>query len=212
MGTMPDELAALRLTVRNVEDILPASRALGGGNQGAVERLGKGDAGASAFFANLQGAVIGDPVDLMLHERASRQWVEIVRDLGTTWKGIRQAVGVNLAPQLEDIHERMSGVVIENLSWRKFIERYDRPSMLFYLDPPYWGNEDDYGKEVFGREDSAELAYVLSRVKGHFILSLNAVQGVFETFSKFNFEEVVCTYSVCGNGSSKRVKEVIISS
>lgn len=115
-----------------------------------------------------------------------------------------------LAPQLEDIHERMSGVVIENLPWRKFIERYDRPTMLFYLDPPYWGNEDDYGKAVFSRQDFAELADVLQDLKGTFILSLNAAQGVFETFSNFKIEEVDCTYTV-GSGSSKAVKEVIIS-
>ncbi len=29
----------------------------------------------------------------------------------------------------------MAGVIIENLPWRRFIERYDRPGTLFYLDP-----------------------------------------------------------------------------
>ncbi|MGO7686629.1 DNA adenine methylase [Rhizobium ruizarguesonis] len=118
---------------------------------------------------------------------------------------------MKLAPQLEEIHERMAGVVIENLPWRRFIERYDRPGTLFYLDPPYWGNEDDYGRAVFSRDDFAELADVLSRIRGRFILSLNAVQGVFETFSKFHIEEVDCTYSIAGGGSSKEVKEVIIT-
>jgi DNA adenine methylase len=117
---------------------------------------------------------------------------------------------LKLAPQLEEIHERMAGVVIEQLPWRSFIERYDRQGMLFYLDPPYWGNEDDYGKNVFGREEFAEMADVLSRLKGRFIVSLNAVQGVFETFSKFQIEEVACTYTV-GSGNAKAVKEVIIT-
>ncbi|MDQ0136129.1 site-specific DNA-adenine methylase [Neorhizobium galegae] len=118
---------------------------------------------------------------------------------------------MKLAPQLEEIHERMAGVVIENLPWQKMIERYDRPSTLFYLDPPYWGSEDDYGKAVFSREDFGEMANVLGRLKGRFILSLNAAPGVFETFSKFQIEEVDCTYSVGGPGHSKAVKEVIIS-
>jgi DNA adenine methylase len=119
---------------------------------------------------------------------------------------------MKLAPQLEEIHERMAGVVIENLPWRRFIERYDRPGTLFYLDPPYWGNEDDYGRAVFGRDDFAELADVLRRIRGRFILSLNAVQGVFETFSKFQIEVVDCNYSVGGGGHSKIVSEVLISS
>lgn len=118
---------------------------------------------------------------------------------------------LKLAPQLEEIHERMAGVVIENLPWRTFIERYDRPGMLFYLDPPYWGNEGDYGHAVFDRGEFQEMAAVLGALKGRFILSLNAVQCVFETFSAFEIQEVDCTYSVAGKGVSKAVKEVIIT-
>lgn len=42
-----------------------------------------------------------------------------------------------LAPMLEAIHERLAGVVNERLPWQEFLRRYDRPGMLFYLDPPY---------------------------------------------------------------------------
>jgi len=38
-----------------------------------------------------------------------------------------------------------AGIVIESLPWADFIRRYNRTGMLFYLDPPYWGNENDYG-------------------------------------------------------------------
>jgi len=117
---------------------------------------------------------------------------------------------LKLAPQLEEIHERMAGVVIKNLPWQKLIARYDRPGTLFYLDPPYWGNEDDYGKAMFSREQFEEMATVLGSIKGRFILSLNAVQGVFETFSMFNIDEVDCSYSVGGGGNGKAIKEVII--
>ena len=41
-----------------------------------------------------------------------------------------------LAPLLEEVHERMAGVVIECLAWAEFIDRWDRKGMLFYLDPP----------------------------------------------------------------------------
>lgn len=118
---------------------------------------------------------------------------------------------LKLAPLLEDIHERLAGVVIECLPWRSFIERYDRPGMLFYLDPPYWGNEGDYGSNVFGRQEFAEMAQVLKHLKGTFIVSLNAAQGVFEAFKEFVIEEVDCTYSVSGRGQSKAVKEVLIT-
>ncbi|SEH22517.1 DNA adenine methylase [Rhizobium sp. NFR12] len=132
------------------------------------------------------------------------------QNFGVTMLGGRFNL-TKLAPQLEDIHERMAGVVIENLPWQKIVERYDRPGTLFYLDPPYWGNEDDYGRAVFTRADFEEMAEVLGSIRGRFILSLNAVRGVFETFSKFQIEEVDCSYSVAGRGHSKAVKEVIIS-
>jgi len=129
---------------------------------------------------------------------------------GVTMQGARFNL-LKLAPQLEAIHERMAGVVIEQLPWRKFIERYDRPGTLFYLDPPYWGNEDDYGTGVFSRGDFAEMAEVLRGLKGRFILSLNAVQGVRDVFAGLDIEEVDCTYSLQGKGHSKQVKEVIIT-
>ncbi|MFD1330274.1 DNA adenine methylase [Mycoplana ramosa] len=118
---------------------------------------------------------------------------------------------LKLAPLLEDIHERLAGVVIECLPWRTFIERYDRTGMLFYLDPPYWGNEDDYGKNVFGREDFAQMVETLKHLRGTFIVSLNAVPDVFETFKDFTIEEVDCTYSISGRGQNKAVREVLIS-
>lgn len=115
-----------------------------------------------------------------------------------------------IEPMLADINERLAGVVIERLPWQQFIERYDSPHMLFYLDPPYWGNEADYGKGIFARADFAEMAEALRKLQGHFILSLNAVQGVYETFKGFNIEEVDCLYTISHSGP-KHVKELLIS-
>ena len=49
----------------------------------------------------------------------------------------------------------------------------------------------------------------MTRIKGRFLMSLNAVAGVYETFAAFHIDEVDCTYSV-SNKSSKAVGEVII--
>lgn len=133
------------------------------------------------------------------------------RNFGVVKEGGARFNLLKLAPLLEDIHERLAGVVIECLPWRTFIERYDRPGMLFYLDPPYWGNEGDYGCGVFGREEFSEMAEALKGLRGTFILSLNAAQGVFETFADFAIEEVDCSYSIAGKGSNKAVREVIIT-
>ena len=99
---------------------------------------------------------------------------------------------------------------MRRLSWADFIRRYDREGMLFYLDPPYWGNEIDYGKDVFSRDDFAAMAEQLAGIKGRFILSLNDRPEVRECFGRFKFEQVDCTYSVKG-GKGKAVKELLIS-
>ncbi|TAY75328.1 DNA adenine methylase [Rhizobium ruizarguesonis] len=116
---------------------------------------------------------------------------------------------MKLAPQLEEIHERMAGVVIENLPWRRFIERYDRPGALFYLDPPYWGSEDDYGKAVFSRSEFVEMAEVLRDLEGRFILSINDVSEIRELFSGCQIQPVELTYSI-SNGVGTNARELII--
>lgn len=108
-----------------------------------------------------------------------------------------------LGPVLEDIHERMAGVVIEQLDWRDFLKRWDRPGMLFYLDPPYYGNEDDYGTGMFSRTDFEEMAKALKRLKGRFKLSLNDLPEVREIFEGFDIEAVNCTCSISG-GAGRR--------
>ena len=115
-----------------------------------------------------------------------------------------------LEPMLADIHERLAGVVIEQLDFGEFIRRYDRAGMLFYLDPPYWGCETDYGQDVFGRADFERLADQLAGTKGKFLLSINDTPGVRQTFAAFRMAEVSTTYTV-GAGASTKAAELIIS-
>lgn len=116
-----------------------------------------------------------------------------------------------LVPMLEAAHERLTPVVIECLPWRTFLERYDRKDALFYLDPPYWGSEKDYGRGLFGREDFAELAEVLAGIKGRFLLSINDVPAIRETFARFSMEELKTTYTVRGGSHAIAAAELLIS-
>ncbi|MGV1829730.1 DNA adenine methylase [Agrobacterium vitis] len=113
-----------------------------------------------------------------------------------------------LAPLLEDVHERLSGVVIENLDWLAFINRYDRPGVLFYLDPPYFGCEDDYGKALFERDQFEVLAGRLKGLQGRFILSINDLPEIREIFEGFPVEVAELSYSVSG-GKGTEARELI---
>ena len=117
-----------------------------------------------------------------------------------------------LEPMLEDLHSRLSGVVIECLDWADFIPRYDGPGSLFYLDPPYWGCETDYGPGMFARSDFERMADLLAGMRGRFLLSLNDRPEVRTVFARFIMTEVSTTYSV-GNhaGAGTPRGELLIS-
>ncbi|WP_370342531.1 DNA adenine methylase [Pararhodobacter marinus] len=117
-----------------------------------------------------------------------------------------------LEPDLEALHERLSGVTVTCMDFAAFIDRIDRPGVLFYLDPPYYGCEDDYGRELFSRARFDELAEQLARLKGRFILSLNDRPEVREIFGQFEITEVKTTYSIAAKGALAERGEVLITS
>lgn len=116
-----------------------------------------------------------------------------------------------VGPMLEDLHSRLAGVIIERLPWSEFITRYDRPGTLFYLDPPYFGCEGDYGADMFDRGQFELMAKQLRGIKGRFILSLNDHPEVRRIFAGFAVEEVGVRYTVGGRAHSKVFGELIIS-
>lgn len=115
-----------------------------------------------------------------------------------------------LEPILEAAHERLEGVVFECLDWAEVITRYDTDGALFYLDPPYFGGEDDYGKGLFDRGQYARLAASLAAIKGAFILSINDRPEIRDLFGQFHFEPVRLTYTV-SEGAGKEAQELIIT-
>ncbi len=117
-----------------------------------------------------------------------------------------------LGAMLEAVHDRLAGVVIERLPYGELIARYDRPATLFYLDPPYWGGEDDYGRHLFSEADFGRLAEQLGGLRGRFVLSLNDVPGVRVMFGRFYMQEVDVAYTVGTNrAAGTRAGELLIS-
>ena len=115
-----------------------------------------------------------------------------------------------LAIILEHVHARLAGVIIERLSYVDLLRRYDRPGTLFYLDPPYWGNEADYGPASFCRTDFSALATQLASLQGRFILSMNDLPEVRDVFAAFELEAVTTDYSI-NSKANRRARELIIT-
>jgi DNA adenine methylase len=117
-----------------------------------------------------------------------------------------------LEPDLEALHSRLAGVTVMCLDFGEFIQRVDRKGTLFYLDPPYWGSESDYGKQLFERDDFERLNGVLGTIKGRFIMSINDVPEIRETFANFEMLPIATTYSVAKKAEAAGARrELLIS-
>ena len=113
-----------------------------------------------------------------------------------------RATGPSIMARIKQAFERLAAVTLENLPFENCIARYDRPHTFFYLDPPYFGCENSYGRGLFERADFERLAGQLAGLKGKFLLSLNDCPEVRSLFSGFNLEEAQTTYS-CGTKPTK---------
>lgn len=88
-----------------------------------------------------------------------------------------------LRKRIEPIHKRLSTVIIENLDWRACIERYDRPGVFMYIDPPYPGNGVNYAHNMRTWEEHHELAERLTRSQCQWMLSSYDNEHIRELYS-----------------------------
>lgn len=156
-----------------------------------------------------------DPATLTDIQRATRFYYLIRTGYGsrvnnhTFSVGTAQPSSFNLLRIEEDLsaaHLRLARVTVENRPWQNIIERLDKPDTFFYLDPPYFGCENYYGKDIFSRGEFQELAERLDNISGKFMLSINDKPETREIFKRFEVREVMLTYSVGVRTRDKRKK------
>lgn len=116
----------------------------------------------------------------------------------------------NLPRRLESAHDRLRRVVVENLDFEKCMRIYDRPATFFYLDPPYFDCEGDYGKGIFTPADHARLAEACAKLDGKFLLSINDCPKAREIYGGF---QILHQHNVSYNinvGKVQRKPELLI--
>ncbi|MCW2317988.1 hypothetical protein M2322_003553 [Rhodoblastus acidophilus] len=133
------------------------------------------------------------------------------RTFGIQTGGPARFDALKLGVALEAIHARLAGVMIECLDWKPFLNRWDRAGTLFFLDPPYAGTEDYYGPGLFGPEQHELMADSLSRLKGHFILTINDTPATRQIYQRFEIEAAELTYSAAGADKRRPAREIIVS-
>ena len=116
---------------------------------------------------------------------------------------------LRLEEDLSAAHLRLAATYIEHLDWAACVRRYDRPTTLFYCDPPYWGTAG-YGVD-FGLEQYNHLADLARNIKGKMIISVGDIPEMRQAFAGLTVERVDINYTVGGGGRSKaKAGELII--
>jgi DNA adenine methylase len=109
---------------------------------------------------------------------------------------------------LEETRKRLARVQIENLPYEQVLRRYDRPTTLAYLDPPYYARKlYRYNLE---HDDFVRMAELLQSLKGKFVLSLNDVPEVREIFKRFQMRGVELHYTA-QKVAGRRFRELLIT-
>jgi DNA adenine methylase len=114
----------------------------------------------------------------------------------------------SLPKLIENAHKRLQRVQLECAPYEEVIRRFDRPTTVFYLDPPYWGRK--LYRHNLGEADFEKLAGQLRKIRGNFILSLNDVPQVRKLFGSFHIQGVELHYT-SQKAAGKRYKEVLIT-
>ena len=121
----------------------------------------------------------------------------------------------NIYRDFKKISDRLKGVTIENMSFLKLIPLYDKEDAFFYIDPPYVATESYYKNTGgFGIKEHEQLAELLSKVKGKFLLSYNDSVVVRELYKDFNIrstKEINYTLGANKHKREKKVSEVFIT-
>jgi DNA adenine methylase len=94
---------------------------------------------------------------------------------------------------IERTHNRLQRVQIESLPYEQVLEKYDRATTVFYLDPPYW--ERKWYKFNFTEADFQRMEQRLRSLQGKFILSLDDRPEVRSLFHQFRLEAVELRYT-----------------
>jgi DNA adenine methylase len=112
-----------------------------------------------------------------------------------------------LARRLTATADRLSDVQIEALPYQHVLAQYDRPTTVFYCDPPYVGV--DLYAHNFSDAQFIELAEHLRRLKGRFLLSMNDCPKARNWFTGFSHTEIAFTYT--STRTPRRFRELLFA-
>lgn len=178
-----------------------------------IERMLQYEFSGRDIFEEYKNSTIGNLTEI---NRAIRFLYLISQSFASKCGNYGYGTNTKPSPQifykgvLEDIKERLRNTYVENLSFEKVMDKYDRNYSFFFCDPPYF-ETTGYGN-TFGENEHLILKDKLNNLKGKFLLTINDHPQVREWYKDFNIKEVEVNYSVSKEATARRkYKELIIT-
>lgn len=136
-----------------------------------------------------------------------------MRSFGTGALGGGAAHGSRSARMetIRALNVRLDRTCIEQLSWEKCLELYDRPTTFFFLDPPY----TECGTTMYQGWTNTDVQILhdrLAKLRGKWLVTLNDTPAVRAIFAGCELTPITRSLGINGKGGGKRppYKELII--
>jgi len=141
---------------------------------------------------------------------AKQQHFGSIRPGDTSSKPVRRSL-VEVRALLENVALRLYRVLIEQRDFAVCIRRWDSPATFFYVDPPYIGSrgQDAVYAELPPRRQQ-ELARMLRRVRGQWLLSINDCAVARSLYRGLRFERVAVRQTLQLGSNSAMRRELLI--
>lgn len=121
---------------------------------------------------------------------------------------------ISRLPKLvEEIALRFEDIIVEDLDFREFFDKYGEKEFFYYLDPPYFGM---CGYEFpFSEKDHQDLHKCLKNFKGKFLMTYNKHIEVLKMYKGFCIQDIESDYQAANRphaytDKSNEGKQIVI--
>lgn len=115
----------------------------------------------------------------------------------------------NKIPLLKQMHARLKYVTIENRDWLELVKIYDHSSVVWYMDPPYYGNTSIDYKHNMKEKEHILLLDTIQTMDGYVAIS-GASNDLYDSYpwdDKITYEVIrSCAYKHGSESTAIRPK------
>jgi DNA adenine methylase len=116
---------------------------------------------------------------------------------------------IKMLDRINEYQDKLKGVTITTQDYAKVIQKYDSPTTLFFLDPPYEDTSKSFGYAEDTDFNFERLNDILRDIKGFFFMTINDSTRIRKLFS--NFIQKSVNVSALWQNTNKIRKELFIT-